>query len=639
MSAAHRLSTRVSSAFNCTQLSQKQFTQNLTKITEKTLKQMQNIWNEAGYEGIECERLRGDLLSKLEKLLSVELAAEEEILAHAKLEAQSKLNEYEDMCKKLGRQMTVVHIAKMNYTDRLMELERLIDNISQEYAKRQGLIDTELEGIQVLISLLGEDPSAMEVDSDSVELSDKRLNSLKEHRKELEAIKDSRVEKIKQLAKECCVEMKAISYHDEGFSTMPDSEEFSSYDQMIFSFVTKRTSGKEQLPFNLHNSTSKKLQIRLQNFRDEKERRRAELTRIGTEIARLWSLLRVPHEERDSFKLSFQQKLSMETLAIGMDELDRLKVLRASSYGKVIESLRMDILALWGELGITVEQDQRIEFPLYFTDVDSVDDDLVEKHEEYFGALRKRVEALQPILLKIGKRENVIRERIELEHLMLNPERLTARGPNAREDRKKEEAMSNRVKNLDKLSKEILTMISVWEEENGPFFYMGSGYPDRISEQESHYQELKENLRSSRKKKESTTGSKQEPFKPITKKSNSAKSKVYDMNRSFDLSNSDISFSATHPPVGGPPGAGSKLPRPLYGKAKTASKEKLNTSVTIEPVETFPVDTENCPKFAHEQEQIMNTGSRDSNETTATELKERPHSSVSSTTVVHGEGN
>jgi HEPN domain-containing protein len=59
----------------------------------------------------------------------------------------------------------------------------------------------------------------------------------------------------------------------------------------------------------------------------------------------------------------------------------------------------------------------------------------VEVHETYFNQLRVRVEELKPILLKISRRETVVQERIELEHLQMNPERLTARGPNAREER------------------------------------------------------------------------------------------------------------------------------------------------------------------------------------------------------------
>lgn len=59
----------------------------------------------------------------------------------------------------------------------------------------------------------------------------------------------------------------------------------------------------------------------------------------------------------------------------------------------------------------------------------------VDLHEAYFTALRVRVEELKPILQKVSRRENVVQERVELEHIQMNPERLTARGPNAREER------------------------------------------------------------------------------------------------------------------------------------------------------------------------------------------------------------
>jgi HEPN domain-containing protein len=59
----------------------------------------------------------------------------------------------------------------------------------------------------------------------------------------------------------------------------------------------------------------------------------------------------------------------------------------------------------------------------------------VEVHETYYANLNARVEELRPLLQKIAKREAVVQERIELEHIQMNPERLTARGPNAREER------------------------------------------------------------------------------------------------------------------------------------------------------------------------------------------------------------
>ena len=79
----------------------------------------------------------------------------------------------------------------------------------------------------------------------------------------------------------------------------------------------------------------------------------------------------------------------------------------------------------------------------------------IKAHESFCEQLQAKVEQLRPLLAKISKREMVVEERIELEHLMQNPERLTARGPKAREDRKREEDMQRRVKGLEKMTKEV----------------------------------------------------------------------------------------------------------------------------------------------------------------------------------------
>ena len=53
----------------------------------------------------------------------------------------------------------------------------------------------------------------------------------------------------------------------------------------------------------------------------------------------------------------------------------------------------------------------------------------MEAHEEYFSRLKSRVEEIRPILQKIVRREAIAQDRIDLEHIMLNPERLQAKGP------------------------------------------------------------------------------------------------------------------------------------------------------------------------------------------------------------------
>ena len=79
----------------------------------------------------------------------------------------------------------------------------------------------------------------------------------------------------------------------------------------------------------------------------------------------------------------------------------------------------------------------------------------VEKHQAFFQELQIKVTKLRPLLQRIERREAVIQERVELEYLQMNPERLNNRGPHAREERKREEAMAAHVRNLDKLTLDV----------------------------------------------------------------------------------------------------------------------------------------------------------------------------------------
>ena len=239
-----------------------------------------------------------------------------------------------------------------------------------------------------------------------------------------------------------------------------------------------------------------------ESLKAEKERRREELLINGQEIARLWTLLRIPTSEREAFQSSFKMNLSIETLSKGREELERLKEIRTTSLSRVITSIRNDIAALWTEIGIETDEVKAIEFPSFFVDLNTLRDDSVDIHESYFTLLKARVEELRPILSKVFKRESVVQERIELEHLSLNPERLTARGPNAREDRKKEEGMTVRVRNLEKLTKELTNAIQSWEENNGPFMYNAERYLERMNKQDEKYAEIRDSLRMARKKKD-----------------------------------------------------------------------------------------------------------------------------------------
>jgi hypothetical protein len=431
--SSSRMSIRASTSDSGVRVLPEMFKHRLLQVAEETLDSLQKIWKEAGYEEAECQRLLGELLTKLKLTCTSDIEAEQQILHHAKLEVEAKCAEYSDYCAQLGRTCNMAHVAELNYTDRLAELERLINSISGEVAERQGLMDNELTSINMLVACLGE--AAPEEDrfdgpEGTPKLSDVRLNLMKRYVSELQALRSKRVEEVQNLATDCHKHMVDLMYAEEGFKTMSDSQQYLSMDKAIDKY--QRTG---ELCLGLQKIDIAKLTLRLKSFVDEKERRRVELGQVGAEIARLWSLLRIPSAERDQFSSSFKMNLSMETLSKGVDELQRLKEIRAVSLTKVITSIREDITALWNEAGIESEEARHAEFPLFYQDIAEVEDSAVDLHESYFAGLRTRVEELRPLLQKISRREAVVQERVELEHLMQNPERLTARGPNAREER------------------------------------------------------------------------------------------------------------------------------------------------------------------------------------------------------------
>lgn len=580
------------------------FKHRLLQVAEETLDSLQAIWKEAGYEEIEQQRLLGDLLNKMKLTCSNELAAEQQILEHAKLEVEAKIEEYEHLNAQLGREANIDHIDVLNYSDKLSELEKLISTISVEVGQRSKLLNTEIAKIEELTELLGSympNMSIFDGPEGTCELSDIRLGLMQDYVATLESTKAQRIEEMKKLALDCKSHIADLSLEEEGFNTMSLAEQYAKCDKSILLYINKK-----QFTFDLHQKDLTQLSCRLKSFTEEKDKRREELAKTGAEIARLWSLLRTPAVERENFQSSFKMNLSMSTLTKGVEELERLREVRATSMKSIIASIRSDIETLWNEAGIESIDNRSKEFALYFEPVESLQDSAVEEHEAYFSSLRKRVEELKPLLLKVSRREGIIQDRIELEHIQLNPERLTARGPNAREERKREEAMTRGVRTLDKVTKDLMTHIATWEEANGPFTYAGERYAERVSSQEEQYIEIRDALRESRKKGKTTKdagNTAASSFKPTLATANS--------NRRTTTN--------THGNVTATPCAKSATSR-VASVTKTVPKEK---PIKEEPaVVITPVVDENIPNKASIDR--CSSASDGSQVSQLTEVKERP---------------
>lgn len=367
-----RLSMRLSVAESGLRVQPADFKVRVTHLVDETLESLQSIWREAGYEESECQGLLGDILTKLKTLCSAELSAEQQILEHAKNQVLTKYNEYQKLCSMLDR--TGVNYDSSlgeNYADRLSELEKLISDIELDVSQRQDILNAKREEVIDLASRLGEEmPADYDGGNDYCELADIRIDLIDNYKRKLEELRSTRLEEMANLAADIRKCLFDLAVQKEGPENLSDFQEFGDIDKILLASDDIQRIG-------CHQRELSRLVLRLKNLQSEKERRKNELSQNGAEIARMWTLLRVPPTERSAFQNSFEMNLSLATLAKGREELKRLKQLRMDSLGTVVTSLREEIAGYLQELGITSNEQIIEEFPLYYCPVEDLDDNAV----------------------------------------------------------------------------------------------------------------------------------------------------------------------------------------------------------------------------------------------------------------------
>ncbi|KAL7456053.1 hypothetical protein ACHAWC_007573 [Mediolabrus comicus] len=256
-----------------------------------------------------------------------------------------------------------------------------------------------------------------------------------------------------------------------------------------------------------------RLTSRIAELNGEKRQRRKKLGEMGSAIASLWSMLRIPSEEQRAFTDNISG-LGMDTLQKGERELNRLNELKAVMIGKLIREQRQTIEGLWERTNATEGEKATFDRYFYINDEDQLTDDLLAKHEEYAGSLNAKLEKMQPILDLIERRESIIEERVELEMLQRDPDRL--KGRNASKQLMKEEKMMRRVqKELPKITQHLERKLKEWFDENKPsqtegevrdedlghFMYKGLPYLRTMKIQEHEWKTRKERGEQERQRK------------------------------------------------------------------------------------------------------------------------------------------
>lgn len=243
--------------------------------------------------------------------------------------------------------------------------------------------------------------------------------------------------------------------------------------------VKHHRDAPEQL--GLHMEDLAELKVKRERLVEEKRGRERRIAQLRATIEDLWERLSVEPNEQKHF-LASNRGCGLRTINEFEDELSRLNELKRQNLHVFVEEARVKLQELWDALYFSEEE--MLEFTPAFSDVCS--DALLSAHEAEISRLETLKEQRLPILSKIDRHRELIRERTELQQSSQDASRLMGRGQKGekRDPGKllREEKMRKRIaKELPKIEADLQTTLEAYEGEWGrPFLVHGERYLDEL---------------------------------------------------------------------------------------------------------------------------------------------------------------
>ena len=245
------------------------------------------------------------------------------------------------------------------------------------------------------------------------------------------------------------------------------------------SIVKYHRDAPEQL--GLHMEDLAELKAKKERLIEEKRSRERRIAQLRATIEELWERLSVDSNEQKHF-LASNRGCGLRTINEFEDELSRLNELKRQNLHIFVEEARIKLQELWDALYFSEEE--MLEFTPAFSDVCS--DALLSAHEAEISRLESLKEQRLPILSKIDRHRELIKERTELQQSSQDASRLMGRGQKGekRDPGKllREEKMRKRIaKELPKVEADLKATLEAYEGEWGrPFLVHGERYLDEL---------------------------------------------------------------------------------------------------------------------------------------------------------------
>ena len=472
-------------------------TETLNALASTTAQQLEAIWDEVGYTPQERASQLSDLLEKFRSQCEQKIFEEQRVADTFRQTIADSKEEIKTISKSLKQTVDSRFFQENNgeatLTDELANLETTLDGLRLEYnSAKQNLEESKkylIESHSALGRELDESWKNIEID-----LSIARRENFRTKVQEMRQVMATRTAEVIELLRDCQHLMNDIGIDGK-------AEDASILDRRISGSLVRSKDSSWFMASKFETETctgisSKALEIltsRVSELRSEKRRRKHLLQEMGGQIAMLWEQLSIPIEDQTTFTCSVKG-LGMDTIDKGSAELNRLKQIKSTMLGKLIDQARNNIQELWKETNGSSTQRKSFE-PFSVRDENLYDDKLLDEHEEYIAILQDRLEKMRPIKRLIERREVILRERMEYEELQKDSDRLKQRGAAMAKQLMEEEKMARRIKrDLPRLTKMLHNKLREWKESHGEDFqHHGNIYIDVIDRQEEEWVEYKKN--------------------------------------------------------------------------------------------------------------------------------------------------
>uniref|UniRef100_A0A7S4JHN0 Uncharacterized protein n=1 Tax=Odontella aurita TaxID=265563 RepID=A0A7S4JHN0_9STRA len=467
--------------------------ESLTALAATTASQLEEVWDEVGYNPDERASQLSDLLSAFRNLCEEKIAEERGVAETFKQTIIDSKKEMQRMAKALRRDIDdklLDNNPGLSLTDELATIEVTLETLRADAEYSTAEICESREKIVAAHVALGSEiePEWQDVSTD---LTQERRDEFRQKVSEMYEVVATRTSATVQLLKDCQHLVKELKID-------PDE---SVLDRQIMGSLVRDDEGTITISSHMESETCTgissraldDLTSRVSELNGEKRRRKARLGEMGVEIAGLWEKLKIAEDEQRAFAQSVKD-LSMDTISKGESELKRLYELKSKMIGKLILESREEIRRMWEEISANEEQRSAFQHKMDISDESLFTDELLSQHENYIRSLQSRLDQMRPILRVIEKREEIVKERMEYEKLQKDPERLQQRGAALTKQLMKEEKMARRIKkDLPKYTDVLEKKLNEWRKAHGEsFIFHGQKYSDVIQKQEDEWRSYKD---------------------------------------------------------------------------------------------------------------------------------------------------